>query len=145
RRRASKHALTASVRRLVEEAALLDAADADEEQVAAAAAAVESAADLVAAQPSLRRHGSLTVSPGFAGNLDERSPVSGAANAVASPLRYWRDGEVLRAEAVWGAVYEGPPGSLHGGMVAAAFDELLGVAQSVSGLAGYTGTLTIKM
>ena len=41
--------------------------------------------------------------------------------------------------------YEGPIGHLHGGFVAAAFDELLGFAQTASGRAGYTGTLTIKM
>jgi len=42
------------------------------------------------------------------------------------------------------AAYEGPPGNVHGGMVAAAWDEVLGMAQSLSGNAGFTGTLTIK-
>ena len=34
---------------------------------------------------------------------------------------------------------------MHGGFVAAAFDDVLGCAQMKSGRAGYTGTLTIKM
>jgi acyl-coenzyme A thioesterase PaaI-like protein len=34
---------------------------------------------------------------------------------------------------------------LHGGFVAAAFDDLLGFAQMASGQAGYTGRLTVRM
>jgi acyl-coenzyme A thioesterase PaaI-like protein len=45
---------------------------------------------------------------------------------------------------VFNAAYEGPPGNVHGGMVAAAWDEVLGMAQSLSGNAGFTGTLQIK-
>ena len=33
---------------------------------------------------------------------------------------------------------------MHGGFVAAALDELLGMAQSLSGKAGMTGTLTVR-
>jgi hypothetical protein len=42
---------------------------------------------------------------------------------------------------VFGAAYEGPPGHVHGGLVAAMFDELLGFAQLS---AGFTGTLTVR-
>ena len=45
------------------------------------------------------------------------------------------------SEFTLGPVYEGPPGHVHGGLVAAMFDELLGFAQ-LSG--GFTGTLTIR-
>ncbi len=44
----------------------------------------------------------------------------------------------------YGYAYEGPPGCVHGGVVAAAFDEVLGFAQSLSGRPGMTGTLTIR-
>jgi acyl-coenzyme A thioesterase PaaI-like protein len=44
----------------------------------------------------------------------------------------------------YGAAYEGPPGSVHGGIVAAAFDELLGMTQSLSGQPGMTGTLKVR-
>ena len=57
----------------------------------------------------------------------------------------WSEGELTRGWAVYRAPYEGPPGCLHGGFVAAAFDDLLGWAQMASGKAGFTGTLTIKM
>ena len=44
----------------------------------------------------------------------------------------------------FGAAYEGPPGCVHGGYIAAAFDEVLGSAQSLGGRPGMTGTLTIR-
>jgi acyl-coenzyme A thioesterase PaaI-like protein len=44
----------------------------------------------------------------------------------------------------FGSAYEGPPGSLHGGFVAATFDEVLGFVQSLGGNPGMTGTLTIR-
>ncbi len=44
----------------------------------------------------------------------------------------------------YGYAYEGPPGCVHGGVIAAAFDEVLGFAQSLSGRPGMTGTLTIR-
>ena len=39
--------------------------------------------------------------------------------------------------------YEGPPGCVHGGFIAAAFDEVLGVAQSLSGNPGMTVNLSV--
>jgi hypothetical protein len=145
RRREAKRRLVEQTRRLVEEAALLDAAECDDTAIDALTARVAGAADEVAAQPSLRRHGGLFSSPGFASALLERSPVSGESNPVAAPLRLWRAGELTRGEATYGAAYEGPPGIVHGGIVAGAFDELLGMAQVASGFAGFTGTLTVKM
>jgi acyl-coenzyme A thioesterase PaaI-like protein len=53
------------------------------------------------------------------------------------------DGMVV-ARATFGSAYEGPPGAVHGGMVAAAFDEVLGMAQSLGGQPGMTGTLSIR-
>jgi acyl-coenzyme A thioesterase PaaI-like protein len=44
---------------------------------------------------------------------------------------------------VFGSAYEGPPGCVHGGYVAAAFDEVLGYAETFSGAPGMTGTLTV--
>jgi acyl-coenzyme A thioesterase PaaI-like protein len=44
----------------------------------------------------------------------------------------------------FGTAYEGPPGFVHGGFVAAAFDDVLGLAQSLSNRAGMTGTLTVR-
>lgn len=78
----------------------------------------------------------------------DRSPIVGMSNPLAAPLRLEmteEDGKrYVIGRATFTAAYEGPPGSVHGGMVAAAWDEVLGMAQSLSGNAGFTGTLTIK-
>jgi acyl-coenzyme A thioesterase PaaI-like protein len=42
------------------------------------------------------------------------------------------------------ATHEGAPGTAHGGIVAALCDEILGLAQPLAGVAGYTGTLTVR-
>jgi acyl-coenzyme A thioesterase PaaI-like protein len=82
------------------------------------------------------------------GGFFDRSPIVGLSNPLASPLKleiaHGDDGPYVHGAANFNAAYEGPPGNVHGGMVAAAFDEVLGMAQALSGNAGFTGTLTIK-
>jgi acyl-coenzyme A thioesterase PaaI-like protein len=73
----------------------------------------------------------------------DHSPVLGRANPLAPPLRLVADDEQVRGTATFGAAYEGPPGCVHGGFVAAAFDELLGLAQRLGGNPGMTGRLTV--
>ena len=46
-------------------------------------------------------------------------------------------------EGVFGDAYEGPPGCVHGGFIAGAFDEVLGFTMSFTGLIGMTGRLTV--
>ena len=46
------------------------------------------------------------------------------------------------ATVTFGSAYEGPPGCVHGGYVAAAFDEMLGFVQSLGGNPGMTARLT---
>ena len=72
------------------------------------------------------------------------SPVTGRRNPIAPPIRMWRDGDEVRGEAVFSPTYAGPPDCVHGGIIAAVFDELLSMANVISGSAGFTGTLTIK-
>lgn len=79
-------------------------------------------------------------------DFGEHSPLSGRCNPLAPPLVMEfvenEDGSVhVRGEVSFGAAYEGPPGHVHGGLVAAMFDELLGYAQLSS---GFTGTLTVR-
>jgi acyl-coenzyme A thioesterase PaaI-like protein len=40
--------------------------------------------------------------------------------------------------------YEGPPHGVHGGWVAALFDDLLGSAKGLTGAPGMTATLTVR-
>jgi len=74
----------------------------------------------------------------------EHSPFFGLANPLSPPLALWGGERGVEAEVVFGAAYEGPPGCVHGGYIAGAFDEVLGAAQTYSGNPGMTGTLTIK-
>jgi acyl-coenzyme A thioesterase PaaI-like protein len=73
-----------------------------------------------------------------------RSPFTGAANPLAPPLhpRVGADG-VVEATVELGELYEGPPGHVHGGVVAALFDEVLGFAESLTEQPGMTGRLTV--
>ena len=122
--RAAKHRLVKELKRAVDDAALIDPTPAGRDEL-------EALADAVAGLP----HAALV----------ERSPVSGRSNPIAPPLHLEMSEGITRAWAVWSDAYEGPPGCLHGGFVAAAFDDLMGLAQMASGKAGYTGTLTVKM
>lgn len=76
----------------------------------------------------------------------ERGALVGLSNPVAPPLRFWadRDAGVARGSGRFGSAYEGAPGLVHGGFVAAALDELLGFATMFSGSPGMTGEITIR-
>jgi acyl-coenzyme A thioesterase PaaI-like protein len=71
------------------------------------------------------------------------SPVQGRANPLAPPLALRVEGDTVIALGTFGAAYEGPPGCVHGGFVAAAFDEVLGATQSMSGSPGMTAHLEV--
>lgn len=76
--------------------------------------------------------------------LFEQSGWIGRANPLAPPIYLQEIDGAVRGRAFFGSAYEGPPGCVHGGYVAGAFDEVLGAAQSLSGAPGMTGTLTIR-
>ena len=142
---ARKHRLVRETKRLVELVAHLDADDADPAAIDTLSDAVADVAARLEPLPSLHAHGGLSLTPGHQGALLERSGISGRCNPLAAPVQWAPDGEILRGWATYSAAYEGPVGHVHGGFVAAAFDDLMGCAQMASGMAGYTGTLTVKM
>ena len=143
---ALKHALTRAVKRIIELSAHLDVDTVPDATVAALTADLTAIADRMAPLPDLHAHGGLASCGGHQGALLERSGISGRSNPLAAPVQWVMDDDgITRGHATYTAAYEGPAGSLHGGFVAAAFDDLLGSAQTASGIAGYTGTLTVKM
>jgi acyl-coenzyme A thioesterase PaaI-like protein len=145
-RRLRKHQLVHEVKRVIEHAALLDLDGNDEAALDDLIARARTLADDLGSRPSLASHGGLSSAPDDDAALRERSPFSGRANPLAPPMHIWIEGDgITRAQATWTAAYEGPTGCLHGGFVAAAFDDLAGIAQMASGIAGLTGTLTVKM
>ena len=79
----------------------------------------------------------------------EQSPIRGHLNPVAPPLEIERttraDGTaIMVGRTQLGLAYEGPPHGVHGGWVAALFDEMLGVVQGLAGTQGVTAVLTVK-
>jgi acyl-coenzyme A thioesterase PaaI-like protein len=74
----------------------------------------------------------------------DHSPILGLANPLSPPLRVEIEGDRVVAHVHFGAAYEGPPGCVHGGYVAAVFDELLGATQTLSGTAGMTARLIVN-
>lgn len=143
-RRLRKHALADEVRALVADVLYLDVEAADEEALTEAESRLTDARKAVSALPDIRGKGGVYGNRGDA-SLFERSPLSGRCNALAAPLVLEFDGERTLGHATYGEAYEGPPGSVHGGFVISAFDDLLGVAQAASGTAGFTGTLTVRL
>lgn len=141
----------AEMRRLAEATRLvierLVATRAPEEDLARAADALEEIAAALEGHP--RGHSF----EGFAESANagdphaffDHSPVIGRANPLAPPLDLAVVSErSVTGRACFGSAYEGPPGAVHGGYVAAAFDEVLGMAQSLGGKPGMTGTLTVR-
>lgn len=131
-------------RQLVE---TLVTSDADESLFEAVAEGLENLLHQLQAGPHI--HGRDAVVR--ANPLDGRSVVAyelgalcGRSNPVAPPLRLWTDGDVAYGEVTLGWQYEGPPNAVHGGFVAAIFDDFLGMAQKVTGQPGVTGTLSIR-
>ena len=79
----------------------------------------------------------------------QQSPVRGHLNAIAPPLSLETlerpDGSrAIAGRARLGMRYEGPPHGVHGGWVAALFDELLGAAQGLAKAPGVTAILRVR-
>lgn len=78
------------------------------------------------------------------GHWIDRSALVGRCNPVAPPMRFeFVDGRSI-ATCTLGHRHGGAPGIAHGGIVAAAFDQLMGHCATMHGVGGLTTTLTIK-
>jgi hypothetical protein len=70
--------------------------------------------------------------------------VARALNPFAPPIRLTVADNKVLGHANFGIAYEGFPGHVHGGFLAAAFDQILEKAQSLTGNPGMTGTLSVR-
>jgi len=140
-RRRQAHRAGDALRRLM---AALHGTSAPPAEVAAIADEVERLADRLAPYPSTSLYlmESDTAGPDPVAFFDH-SAVLGQGNPLAPPISLWRDGDVMRGRATFGAPYEGPPDCVHGGFVAAAFDEVLGSSQALGGRPGMTARLIV--
>lgn len=142
-RRAELHRLGDQIRRLTE---LMTGTGASLEQLRDAADAVAAVVERFDGYPRGRVYDAFgeTANAGTPSALFDFSPIMGAANPLAPPVSLEPADGLVKGTATFGSAYEGPPGCVHGGWLAAAFDEVLGMAQSLGGSPGMTGTLTVR-
>jgi acyl-coenzyme A thioesterase PaaI-like protein len=148
---AARRRLADAMRRVIER---LTTSDAPQAELETAAARLEEYADHLAtharrdryvgfAESALADAGQEDAEARGGGHFDY-SPLIGRSNPLAPPISVEADDEGnVTARVTFGSAYEGPPGCVHGGYVAAAFDEVLGYAETFSGAPGMTGTLTV--
>ena len=140
---AQKRRLASAMRLVIER---LVESDAPEDELAQAADGLERYAARLGTHPRLVRYEGFAESStaGDTGAFFDKSPLIGLSNPLAPPITIETTGEkTARGRVTFGAGYEGPPGCVHGGFVAAAFDEVLGFVQSLTGQPGFTDTLTV--
>jgi hypothetical protein len=147
--RVALHRLANGLRSLTESMA---GTKAPQDELEKAAGFVEALAAHVASFGSNARHfGAAESALGDLGQGDDarfyfrdHSPVAGIGNPIAPPLDLHAEGDHVVGSCTYGRPYEGPPGHVHGGWIAAVFDELLGMAQALTGSPGMTAKLTIN-
>lgn len=138
----AKRAFAAALREIIEE---LDATGAPPEQLMA------ETGRLLELAAELRRHALARPergSEGFTGmeTFHDRSPIVGLANPLAPPavLEHHPEQHCVRGKVEFGKAFEGGPGLVHGGFLAALLDEVLGVVTIYSGNPGMTGEYTVR-
>ena len=142
-KRAALQRLAGALRDTIE---LLMDTEAPEDEIVEAARATEAFTSRLATFPRARALWGFaeTSNSGDSRAFFDSSPLIGLANPVAPPLHLVTVEDHVEGTAIFGTAYEGPPGHVHGGVVASAFDEVLGMVQSVTGHPGMTGTLTVR-
>lgn len=129
--------------------ALIDAVMTAEVDDPAILLEVAAEAERLAARLGGGRESGAGYRPRTHGDYLPRSPVVGHASPLA-PRVDWEESDSaidgkpgIEAHGTFGAAYEGPPGYVHGGMIALAFDEVLGIANIAAGNPGMTARLIV--
>ena len=106
-------------------------------------------ADRLAARLGTRREAGSGYAARSHGDYLPRSPIVGQASPLAPRIDWDHSDDALdgkpgiEAHGTFGAPYEGPPGHVHGGMIALAFDEVLGIANIAAEHPGMTARLIV--
>lgn len=74
----------------------------------------------------------------------ELNPLNGMSNPVAPPINCWAIGDRAYGTCECSWTYEGPPNSVHGGVIASIFDQFLGMTQWLTGQQGMTAQLNTR-
>ena len=135
--------LAAACRAVIDE---LASSTADSQAFAAASRLVQDAAGILAGSTHGRPYEGAEASlVDYQEHLFiDHSPLVGPLNPLAPPIEMSADGTTVTGLVTFGDAYEGPPGCVHGGFIAASFDEILGFAQGLSGAPGMTARLVVN-
>ncbi len=141
---AARRRLAAAMREVIERLVEIDA---PEDDLEAAADRLEKYSQRLSEYPKNAKYEGWaeTAPSGDAAAFFDHSPLIGLANPLSPPISLMADRERMTVEGSvnFGLAFEGPPGSVHGGFVAAAFDEVLGYVNSLTGCPGMTERLTV--
>ena len=74
----------------------------------------------------------------------ELNALAGWSNPLSPGINMWFEDEQAYGTVTCGWAYEGPPSCIHGGYVAAIFDQFMGMAQILGKQPGMTGTLSVR-
>jgi acyl-coenzyme A thioesterase PaaI-like protein len=111
-------------------------------RVHAAALATSSGRDRLALMKARIVAGGFPAGPGESGFADRA--VGGAANPTGVEVDISYDSDEVVAEVVLRRAFEGAPGRAHGGIVAAAFDDVTGFVIGRMREPAFTGELTVR-
>jgi acyl-coenzyme A thioesterase PaaI-like protein len=137
----ARRRLAAALRDL---AALCVTTDADETALSEAAGAANAIKERLAAYPKRTFLEAFKESPDTdKPERADRIAFIGRSNPIAPPMTFWNEGELSIGTVTLGPAFEGAPGCVHGGIVAAAFDQLCGFVQVTKNTGSLTATLTI--
>ena len=133
--------LAAAIRSLIDVAMSVE--DVDSETLRAVAQEI----DALRARLGQGREEGAGYMPRNHGDYLPRSPIVGEASPL-SPRLDWEvvehEGKIaVEGRGTFGAAYEGPPSFVHGGWIACAFDEMLGIANIAAEHPGMTARLTV--
>lgn len=120
--------------------------EADPDTLAAAAAAVEQVTDRLALAPR-RQIGTMVrreLPDGDSEFGTITNIVAGDTNPAAPPLSLVPTADGVYGEVTLDTVYQGPPGLVHGGWIAALLDQAVGTASSLATSPGLTAKLEVN-
>lgn len=141
---AERRRLAQAMREVIQRLVEIDAPEAD---LAEAADALERYSKRLAGYPNGTKYEGWaeTAVSGDAAAFFDHSPLVGLANPLSPPISLMadRDQMTVAGEVVFGSAFEGPPACVHGGFVAAAFDEVLGYVNSLTGNPGMIVRLAV--
>ncbi len=141
----AKRRLASALRSLIHE---MCATGAPEAEILEVAEWAQQSAERFAAAPPAEEDPKESGGPNLGGMHDflDRGPITGLSNPIAPGIEVEidRNAKTARAMITFGNAYEGAPGIVHGGFVAAVLDEVLGMVSVMSGTIAMTGEFTVR-